>query len=148
MALFSYIVGPYFWIDMLTALCVRLVFFLILGLELRALILSHSTDQIFYNKVFRDRVSKPARSVCTSWLRTVILLIAASWVPRITGVSHQCPALCETSYVALEPAVVSYSYLSNLSKLQLSLTTWLDLLSRTFCLTEMVTPVILGCSKN
>jgi hypothetical protein len=34
---------------------------------------------------FQDRVS---RTICRGWL-----LISASWVGRITGVSHQCPAL-------------------------------------------------------
>jgi hypothetical protein len=32
-------------------------------------------------------------TICPSWLQTVILLISASWVARITGVSHWCPAL-------------------------------------------------------
>jgi hypothetical protein len=30
---------------------------------------------------------------CLGWLQTIILLIAASSVARITGMSHQCPAL-------------------------------------------------------
>jgi hypothetical protein len=37
---------------------------------------------------FWDRVSQ---TICPGWLRKVILLISASWVARITGVSHQCP---------------------------------------------------------
>jgi hypothetical protein len=28
-------------------------------------------------------------TICQGWLQTMILLISASWVPRITGVSHQ-----------------------------------------------------------
>jgi hypothetical protein len=39
--------------------------------------------------VFSDRVS---RAICLGWLRTAILLISASWVARIIGVSHWCPA--------------------------------------------------------
>jgi hypothetical protein len=38
---------------------------------------------------FRDRVT---RTICPDWLQTMILLIAASWVARIAGVSHQRPA--------------------------------------------------------
>jgi hypothetical protein len=42
---------------------------------------------------FWDRVSQ---TICLGWLRTVSLLSTASWVARITGVSHQraaCSAL-------------------------------------------------------
>jgi hypothetical protein len=35
--------------------------------------------------LFLDRVSW---TVCLGWLWTVILLISASWLARITGVSH------------------------------------------------------------
>jgi hypothetical protein len=35
--------------------------------------------------VFNDRV---LRTICPGWLRTTILLISASWVARITAVSH------------------------------------------------------------
>jgi hypothetical protein len=35
--------------------------------------------------VFRDRVFW---TICLAWLWTTILLISASWVARITGVSH------------------------------------------------------------
>jgi hypothetical protein len=30
-------------------------------------------------------------TICPGWLWTMILLISASWVARITGVSHQHP---------------------------------------------------------
>jgi hypothetical protein len=50
--------------------------------------LSHSTGP-FLCWVFRDRVS---RTIYPGWLQTMILLIAASWVARIMGVSHWCPA--------------------------------------------------------
>jgi hypothetical protein len=33
------------------------------------------------------------QTICPGWLRTVILLISASWVARITGVSHWCAAV-------------------------------------------------------
>jgi hypothetical protein len=46
--------------------------------------------QFFVIGFFWDRVSQ---TVCPDWLQTEILLISASWVARITGVSHQCPAL-------------------------------------------------------
>jgi hypothetical protein len=32
------------------------------------------------------------QTISLGWLWTVILLISASWVARITGVSHRCPA--------------------------------------------------------
>jgi hypothetical protein len=32
------------------------------------------------------------QTICLDWLGTSILLISASWIARITGVSHQCPA--------------------------------------------------------
>jgi hypothetical protein len=32
--------------------------------------------------------------ICPVWLRTAILLISASWVARITGVSHWCLTSC------------------------------------------------------
>jgi hypothetical protein len=39
-----------------------------------------------YVEYFQDRVSQ---TVCPGCLWTVILLISASWVARIIGVSHQ-----------------------------------------------------------
>jgi hypothetical protein len=38
---------------------------------------------------FPDKVSG---TIYWAWLRNAILLISASWVDRITGVSHWCPA--------------------------------------------------------
>jgi hypothetical protein len=43
-----------------------------------------SLHQPFLWRVFRDSIS---RTICPGWLWTVILLICASWVARITGVS-------------------------------------------------------------
>jgi hypothetical protein len=61
----------------------------VLGLELRAYTLSHSTSP-FFVCYFQDRVSQ---TICPGWLRTTVLLIAASQVARIIGVSHWHPAL-------------------------------------------------------
>jgi hypothetical protein len=47
--------------------------------------LSHSTSPIFV-KSFWDKV---LWTICLGWLWTMIFLISASWVARITGVSHQ-----------------------------------------------------------
>jgi hypothetical protein len=70
-------------------LLIQLFFFppSVLRFELRAFTLSHTTSPIFCDKVFWDRVSG---TVCLGWLQIVILLISASWVVRITGVSHPC----------------------------------------------------------
>jgi hypothetical protein len=42
---------------------------------------------LFLWRVFPDRVSW---TICLGWLRTAIILISASWVARIAGVSHLC----------------------------------------------------------
>jgi hypothetical protein len=39
------------------------------------------------------------QTICPGWLRTIILLISASWVARITGMSHQLLALRLSFYV-------------------------------------------------
>jgi hypothetical protein len=49
-------------------------FFSVLGLELRAFTLSHSTSPIFVIGFF-ERVS---RTICPGWFQAVILLISAS----------------------------------------------------------------------
>jgi hypothetical protein len=48
-------------------------------------VLSH-TSSPFYSGYFEDEVS---RIICPGWPQTVILLILASKLARITGVSHQ-----------------------------------------------------------
>jgi hypothetical protein len=63
--------------------------FCIMGFELRAYTFSHSSSPIFCLKGF-FRIG--SQTICLGWFRTEILLISASWVARITGVSHQCPA--------------------------------------------------------
>jgi hypothetical protein len=40
---------------------------------------------LFYVGCFQDRVS---RTIFPGWLQTAILLISASWVARIPGMSH------------------------------------------------------------
>jgi hypothetical protein len=44
---------------------------------------------LFLWRVFWDRVS---RTISLGWHQTAILLIPASWIAAITGLSHQCPA--------------------------------------------------------
>jgi hypothetical protein len=57
----------------------------VLGFELRAVYhLSHSTSPFFCDGCFQDRVSQ---TICLSWLWIMILLISASWVAGITGVT-------------------------------------------------------------
>jgi hypothetical protein len=58
-----------------------LFFLTVLGLEVRAYTLSHSTSP------FLGRVGS-CGTTCLGWLWTSILLISASWVARITGASH------------------------------------------------------------
>jgi hypothetical protein len=53
----------------------------------------------FVMDFFQDRVSW---TVCLGWIWTRIILISASWVGRITGVIHQCPAnICFLSFLSL-----------------------------------------------
>jgi hypothetical protein len=62
---------------------------MVLGLELRAFTLSHSTSSFLW-RFFFEIGSHKLFAQC--WLRTVILLISASWVARIIGMSHWHPA--------------------------------------------------------
>jgi hypothetical protein len=64
--------------------------FSIVGLELRAYTLSHSTSPFLWRIFFKIGSQE---LLCQGWVRTLILLISVSWVARITGLSHQCPAL-------------------------------------------------------
>jgi hypothetical protein len=68
--------------------CPFFSFFAVLGLELRAYTLSHSTSHFGgWGFVFENRISW---TICLGWLQASIFLISASWVvARITGVSHQ-----------------------------------------------------------
>jgi hypothetical protein len=66
---------------------------------------------LFCDGFFQDRVSW---TICTSWLQTSLFLISASWVARITGVSHQCSALSSFSkgiyYQYLMPCTLYFQY--------------------------------------
>jgi hypothetical protein len=58
---------------------------------------------LFCNGFFQDRV---LQTICPGWPQTSLLLIFASWVARITGVSHQPPAwriflVCKISYFSV-----------------------------------------------
>jgi hypothetical protein len=56
--------------------------------------LSH-TSSPFYSAYFGDGAgSRLFQTICPGWPRTAILLISASQIARITGVSH-CPWLCQ-----------------------------------------------------
>jgi hypothetical protein len=56
--------------------------------------LSHSISSFFVKEFFKIG-SLVSRIICLGWLWTSILLISASWVARITGVSHWCPVHIE-----------------------------------------------------
>jgi hypothetical protein len=60
--------------------------FLVLGFELKAFTLSHSDSPIW--RVF----SKQGLTIYPGWLRTIILLLSASWAGSTSGVSHWRPA--------------------------------------------------------
>jgi hypothetical protein len=60
----------------------------VLGIELRAYTLSHSTSPLLGWGFFWDRVSQEL--FARGWLWIKILLISASWVASIIGMSHWC----------------------------------------------------------
>jgi hypothetical protein len=79
----------------------------VLGLEVRGLTLASkilyylikSLHQLFLVVgFFQERVSQTIRTV---WLQTVILLISAFQVARITGMSHWHPALPRLSIIKI-----------------------------------------------
>jgi hypothetical protein len=65
-------------------------FFCGTGFELRAYTLSYSTSPFFVMGFFKI----VSQTVCSGWLQTEMLLVSASWVARITGMSHQHPTEC------------------------------------------------------
>jgi hypothetical protein len=74
----------------------------VLGFELKALcllgILSTTwgtLPNLFCVWYFQDKISW---ITCPAWLQTAVLLISASWVVRITGMSHQHPAINRNSW--------------------------------------------------
>jgi hypothetical protein len=65
--------------------------FPVLGFELRAYTLSHSTSLFFVMGFFEigsQELFRVLRTIFLGWFRTEIFLISASLVARITG--HQC----------------------------------------------------------
>jgi hypothetical protein len=74
--------------------------FALLGLELRAYTWSHSTS-IFLWRVF----SRYCGTICLGCLWTAILLVSASWVARIIGVSHQHPAYVSFCFLHIDLCV-------------------------------------------
>jgi hypothetical protein len=52
--------------------------------------------------------------ICLGWLQTSILLIAASWIDRITGVSHQRPATHASFFFFLEHMLLNIQLQFNL----------------------------------
>jgi hypothetical protein len=72
--------------------------YVVLGLELRGLHPEPFHQPFFVKVFFWDRVSW---TIYPSWLWTTILLISASWVARITSVSHQ--HLDNTSHLTYTP---------------------------------------------
>jgi hypothetical protein len=61
----------------------------ILGFELKVYTLSHSTIPFLFVMGFYHRVS---RTICPGWVQATVFLISASWVARITAVSHWHPS--------------------------------------------------------
>jgi hypothetical protein len=55
--------------------------------------LSHPTSPFILWWGFQDRV---LQTICSGWLQSAILLISASWVARITGMSNQHLAKCNS----------------------------------------------------
>jgi hypothetical protein len=88
---FSYWIVHYWIVHLKTAKVPNFMFSIffvclaVLGFELRAYTLTHSNNS-FCVRYFHDRV---LWTICPDWLWTSILLISASWVARITGVSHR-----------------------------------------------------------
>jgi hypothetical protein len=50
-----------------------------------------SLPALFCDGFFQDRVFQ---SICLDYFQIMILLISASWVARIIGMSHWCPTVC------------------------------------------------------
>jgi hypothetical protein len=78
-------------------------FLVVLGFEFRAYTLSHSTSPFLGMGFFEIRV---LRVISPGWLQIVTLLISASWVARIIGMSHRCLTFfsyfdCSHDYVTI-----------------------------------------------
>jgi hypothetical protein len=68
----------------------------VLGLELRAYTFRHPTSP-FCQGFFWDRV---LQIICLGWIWTAFLLICASYVARVTGMSHWYPVSKDTKFFA------------------------------------------------
>jgi hypothetical protein len=78
----------------------KIIFFVVLGFELRAY-LEPLHQTLFCEGFYRDGV---LQTICPGWLRTMILLIAASSVARITGMRQRC--LAQNKFgLALAPSI-------------------------------------------
>jgi hypothetical protein len=71
-------------INLVILLCLKL-FFGGTGVWTQGLHFESFHQPFFCEGFFQDWVS---RTVCPDWLRTAILLVSASWVARVTGVSY------------------------------------------------------------
>jgi hypothetical protein len=81
-----------FFAWMIQSLVFVCLFFVLLRFELRAHNLRHSTSPFMW---------KDSQTICHGWLWTTILLISATLVARITGVSHQGPFIAESGMFSL-----------------------------------------------
>jgi hypothetical protein len=74
-----------------------LIYLLVLGFELRALCMlsRHSTTWATLPALFcvGDFWDKVLWTICQGWPWAEIFLISVSWIARIIGMSHQCPAV-------------------------------------------------------
>jgi hypothetical protein len=73
--------------DLLMHIWAFIVFHTRTGIQ--ALYLEQLHHSFFCVRYFRDSI---LRTICLGWLQTTILLISASWVASVTGVSHWRPA--------------------------------------------------------
>jgi hypothetical protein len=64
---------------------------MVLGLELRAYTLSHSSSPFFVKILFEI---ESLGAICPCWLQNEILLISAPWIARVTVVSHWSLVVC------------------------------------------------------
>jgi hypothetical protein len=72
----------------LSGITVFFFFFPVLGIELRAYTLSHSTSPFFVMGFFKIRIWE---LFCRGWPQAMILLVSASCVARIIGMNHEHP---------------------------------------------------------
>jgi hypothetical protein len=72
-------------------LCV-FVFLVVLGFELNFMLARQVLCRLCYSASPVLCWVGVSQTVCPCWLQTVILLISVSWVARIIGLSHWCPA--------------------------------------------------------